>query len=136
MKKVLGLIGFCIVVMVGMNLFAQNRPHDQIMKDVNATFTALKKNIDSNTAAEAQQDALKLSGLFKEVEKFWMPLRSKDALEAAKSVQTVADQIASAATANDLKRAGTLYGEIGKSCKACHDRHRAQMPDKTFKIRP
>jgi cytochrome c556 len=136
MKKVLGLIGFCLVVIVGMNLFAENRPHDQIMKDVNATFAALKKNIDSSMAVEAQQDAMKLSGLFKEVEVFWAPLRSKNALEAARTLQAVADEVASAAQANDLKRAGTLYGGIAKTCKACHDRHRVQMPDKAFKIRP
>jgi cytochrome c556 len=136
MRKERILIGVCLAFMLAMNLVAQSRPHDQIMKDINATFTALKKNIDSSTAAAVQQDALKLSRLFEEVEVFWTPLRSKSALEAAKGVQTLAADVANAARTNDLKRADALYTGIGKSCKGCHDRHRVQMPDKTFKIRP
>ena len=136
MNKVLTTIGLCLIAMLAINLFAENRPHDQIMKDVNAAFAALKKDIDSNMAAQAQQDAMKLSDLFKEVEVFWSPLRSKSAVDAAKKVQAVAEDVANAAKTNDLKRADALYGGIGKTCKACHDRHRVQMPDKTFKIRP
>ena len=63
-------------------------------------------------------------------------LKLKTALEAAKTLGSGASDVARAAAANDLKRADTLYGALGKSCKSCHDRHRVQMPDKSFKIRP
>jgi len=136
MRKALIFISFCFVAMIGMNLFAENRQHDQIMKDVNATFAALKMDIDANMAATVQQDATKLEALFKEVELFWTPLRSKTAVQAAKSLESVSEDIAVAARANDLKRANPLYGGLGKTCKTCHDRHRVHMPDKTLKIRP
>jgi len=135
-KAIISTIGVCLVAAVGINLLAQTRPYDQIMKDVGATFAALKKDIDSKAEQDAQQDATKLSALFKEVETFWMPLRSKEALEHAKNMQGIAQNIVGAAKADDLKRADTLYAGIGKTCKACHDRHRVQMPDKSFKIRP
>ena len=136
MKNALVVIGVCLIAAVALNLLAQSRSHDQIMKDVNVAFAALKKDIDSNSAAAVQEDATKLSELFREVEVFWTPLRSKAAVVAAKSVQAAAQEIAAAAKTNDLKRADTTYGGIGKTCKACHDRHRVQMPDKSFKIRP
>ena len=136
MKNAIVFVAVCLVAAVTLNLLAQSRSHDQIMKDVNVTFAALKKNIDSSSAAAVREDAAKLSGLFKEVEVFWTPLRSKTAVEAAKRVQTAAEEIAAAAKANDLKLADATYGGIGKTCKACHDRHRVQMPDKSFKIRP
>jgi len=65
------------MVLVGRTVLAQSRSHDQIMKDVNATFGALDKDLGSNSATAVQEDAAKLSGLFKEVEVFWSPLRSK-----------------------------------------------------------
>ena len=44
-----------------MTIFAQQkRPYDAIMKDVNATFASLKKNLDSNSLSSAAEDAARL----------------------------------------------------------------------------
>ena len=115
---------------------AQKQPYDQLMKEIGATFNALKKDLDSNAAAAAGQDAAKLEVLFKDVEAFWTPFKTRDALEAAKGAQETAAAIASAAQANDVAKATKAYGGMGKYCAGCHGVHREQMPDKTFKIKP
>jgi cytochrome c556 len=114
----------------------QKRPYDVVMKDVNATFANLKKNLDANSLASAVEDAGKLQSLFKETEVFWSAFKTKDAIEYSKSGQTEALAVANAAQAGNAQKAQGAYGSIGKSCKGCHDSHRELMPDKSFKIKP
>jgi len=120
-----------------MTIFAQQkRPYDAIMKDVNATFASLKKNLDSNSLSSAAEDAARLQGLFHETETFWSAFNTKDAMDFSKNAQSAAQAIAAAAKEGDGKKALATYGSIGKFCKGCHDTHREQMPDKSFKIKP
>src|SRR6266404_9992500 len=75
-------------VALGVTLLAQNRPYDQVMKEVAPTYANLKKNLDSSAFAVAAEDAAKLEGLFKETETFWTPFKTKDALDFARNAQT------------------------------------------------
>src|SRR5215467_7138148 len=117
MRKVFVLIAACGTMGAAIALSAQNRPYDQVMKEVAPAYASLKTHLDSQAFASAAEDAAKLDRLFKETENFWTPFKTKDALDFAKSAQT-----ASAA--------------IRKSCKNCHDSHHESMPDKSFKIKP
>ena len=117
-------------------LAQQKRPYDVVMKDVNAAFADLKKNLDGNSLASAAEDAGKLQSLFKETEVFWSAFKTKDAIEYSKSGQADALAVANAARAGNAPKAQAAYGSIGKSCKGCHDSHRELMPDKSFKIKP
>ncbi len=120
-----------------MTVFAQQkRPFDAVMKDVNATFGGLKKNLDSSAMPAAVTDAEKLQSLFKEAEDFWTPFKTKDAIDFAKGAQSASQAIAAAAREGNGQKAQAAYGSIGKYCKGCHDSHRELMPDKTFKIKP
>ena len=85
--------------------------------------------------AAASPSRKKASSIFKEAEAFWTPLRSTVAISAAKDLQSLADKVAVAA-GSDLAQAGTLYATAGAQCKSCHDRHRTQMPDGTYRILP
>ncbi|MBI4472738.1 MAG: cytochrome c [Acidobacteria bacterium] len=136
MRKYSLLITICVIAAVALNLMAQKRKHDQIMKEVSATFTSLRQRIESKTGSEAAQDAAKLESLFKEVEDFWLPFKTKDALGFARDAQTAAGVIAASAKEGDFEKAQSAYGSIGKNCKGCHDSHRVQMPDKSYRIRP
>jgi cytochrome c556 len=129
------LILTCLILGITLALSAQNRSHDRIMQDIAPVFSSLKKNIDAKQAVEAAQDAAKLASLFKEVESFWTPLKSGIAIKAAKDVQDIGQKIAAAAT-SDFAQANTLYENAGAKCKSCHDRHRTQLPDGSYRILP
>jgi len=134
MKSTVILISLCAFVLTG--LAQQKRPYDVVMKDVNATFASLKKNLDSNTMTSAAEDAAKLQGFFKETEDFWMAFKTKDAIDYSKAGQADAQNIAAAAKAGNGQKAQSGYSSLGKACKGCHDSHRELMPDKSFKIKP
>src|SRR5262245_15466032 len=135
MNHSLWLIAVCMIVGISLSGFSQNRRHDQIMKDVASIFADLKKSLDAKNGADASQNAAKLMALFKEVESFWVPLQSNVAVSAARDLQSVSEKVAAAAT-NDLAQANALYTTAGAKCKSCHDRHRTQMPDGSFRIMP
>jgi cytochrome c556 len=118
------------------NTLAQKRPHDQLMKEVGATFASLRRNLDANAASAAAEDASKLALLFQETESFWTPFKTKDAIEAARGAREAAASVSKSAKAGSIAKAQTAYAEIGKYCTACHNTHREQMPDKTYRIKP
>jgi len=124
------------VLFAGRPSVAQGKPYDQLMKEVGATFASLKKNLDSNAAGAAAEDAAKLESLLRETEAFWTPFRTKDALDAAKGARDATAAVAAAARNNDMTKAQTSYGGIGRYCAGCHNSHREQMPDKSYRIKP
>jgi cytochrome c556 len=118
------------------NGFAQKKPHNELMKEVASTFASLRKNLDASSAATAAADASKLEALFRETEAFWTPFKTKDAIEAAKGAAEAASAVAASAKAGNTQKAQTAYAGIGKYCTACHNAHREQLPDKTYRIKP
>jgi cytochrome c556 len=118
------------------NGFAQKKPYDQLMKEIGSTFASLRKNLDASAAATAVEDATKLEGLFRETEAFWTAFKTKDAIDAAKGAREAASAVAASAKAGSIPKAQTAYAGIGKYCTACHNAHREQMPDKTYRIKP
>jgi cytochrome c556 len=113
----------------------QQRPYNQIMKEVGTTFASLKKNLDSNSVAAAAADAFKLEGLFAETEAFWAPLDTQDAVKFAKGARAGASAFGTAAKSNDMKAALASYSAIQKNCGNCHFAHREDT-GKGFLIRP
>ncbi len=114
---------------------AQKRPYDELMKDIQAAFTSLKKNLDANAGAApesakltanaaAADAATKLETLFKEVEAFWAQFDTQDAMGYAKGAGDAAQAVGKAAKINDIKAAQNSYVELGKQCANCHLAHR------------
>jgi len=136
MRKVFVLIAACGTMAAAIALSAQNRPYDQVMKEVAPAYANLKTHLDSRAFDSAAEDAAKLDRLFKETENFWTPFKTKDALDFAKSAQTASENASAAAKEMNAQKAQAAYAAIGKSCKGCHDSHRESMPDKSFKIKP
>jgi cytochrome c556 len=123
------------ILAVGTAFAQQQRPYNEIMKDVGATFASLKKNLDANSGAAAAADAAKLQGLFTETEAFWAPLNTGDAVGFAKNAREASAATAAAAKGNDIKAAQTSYSAIQKNCGNCHFAHREDT-GKGFLIRP
>jgi cytochrome c556 len=130
------LIGICMLVALALTLVAQG-PTDlsPIMKDVAATSTSLRMNLMNNAAEDVAKDAAKLQQDFTQAQGFFKAMKAQDAVDAAKANVDAAGEVVKAAKANNLEAAKAPAGTIQKSCKACHDVHREQLPDKTYKFK-
>ena len=115
---------------------AQTRPYDVLMKDVASTVEGLRKGLNSGDLTGAAATAGRLERLFVETEAFWAPFRTKDALDAARGARGVAVSIAAAIKGKDAQKAKDAAAGLGRFCTACHNSHREQMPDKSYRIRP
>jgi cytochrome c556 len=135
MRKVSVLIGICMLVALALTLLAQAPDLSPIMKDVAATQNSLRMNLMNNAADEVAKDAAKLQEDFTKAMGFFKAMKAQDAVDAAKGNVEAAGEIVKAAKANNLDAAKASAGTIQKSCKNCHDVHREQLPDKTFKFK-
>src|SRR5262245_45344337 len=135
MRKVSLLIGICMLVALALTLLAQGPDLSPVMKDVAATQNSLRMNLMNNAAEDVAKDAAKLQDDFTKAMGFFKAMKAQDAVDLAKGNVEAAGDIAKAAKANNLDAAKASAGSIQKSCKACHDVHREQLPDKTFKFK-
>jgi hypothetical protein len=136
MKKFVFLSVLWATVVLGANLWSQTRRHDAIMKDVNATYERLKKSLDAQNDKQAFEDASKLQALFKEVEQFWAPFDTKDALDAARGAGNSFAALSRSVQVNNFQQALTTYTSAAQYCRNCHSVHRIQAADKSYRIKP
>ena len=115
---------------------AQTRPYNVIMKDVAVASGTLRKSVEASDFAASAEQAQRLERLFKETEDFWTKFKTKDAIDAAVGAKELSASIATAASAKDAPKMKTAVSGLGRFCTSCHDSHREQMPDKSFRIRP
>lgn len=136
MRKASVLIGICLLAAVAFALAAQ-APTDlsPVMKDVAATQQKLGMDMMAGNAADVAADAQKLQEDFTQAQGFFKVMKAQDAVDAAKGNAEAAGIIMKAAKANNLEDAKAAVKTIKGSCKACHDVHREQLPDKTFKFK-
>jgi hypothetical protein len=135
MRKVTVLIGICMLVALALTLLAQAPDLSPIMKDVAATQNSMRMNLMNNAAEEVAKDAAKLQQDFTQAMGFFKAMKAQDAVDMAKANVETAGEIVKAAKANNLDAAKASAGTLQKSCKNCHDIHREQLPDKTFKFK-
>jgi len=136
MRKASLLIGICMLAAVAIALAAQ-APTDlsPIMKDVAATQNKMRMDMMAGNGADVAADAQKLQQNFTQAMGFFKAKGAQDAVDLAKANVEAAGEIAKAAKANNLDAAKAPANEIQKSCKSCHDVHREQLPDKTYKFK-
>jgi Spy/CpxP family protein refolding chaperone len=136
MRKASLLIGICMLAAVAIALAAQ-APTDlsPIMKDVAATQNKMRMDMMAGNGADVAADAQKLQQDFTQAMGFFKANKAQDAVDLAKANVDAAGEVAKAAKANNLDAAKAPAGTIQKSCKSCHDVHREQLPDKTYKFK-
>ena len=113
-------------VLAGTPASAQQRLHDQIMKEIGPTFGSVRRNLEANNTAQVVEDAAKLEGLFSETEAWWARLNTGDAVRYSRFARDAAAAMGRAASANDIDAARLAVPDIQKTCTACHFTHREQ----------
>ena len=135
-RRFISIMIVTVILVTGAITFAQQqRPFNELMKEVQTTFGSLRKNIEGNNPAAVAQDAAKLETLFTEAEAFWAVFDTQDAMGFAKRGREAAAAVGAAAKANDLKAAQTSVPAIQKTCANCHYSHREET-GKGFFIKP
>ena len=135
MRKVSVLIGFCMLVALGLTLVGQEQGLPPIMMSNRTTLMSLNMNLMSKSA-DAAADAAKLQQNFMQAGEIFKALKSDDAVALAKAQADDAGAVAKAVKANNFDAATGPAGAIQKRCGACHMAHREQLPDKSFKFKP
>lgn len=103
---------------------------EKAMKDVQAGVNAVRGSNGDVAAAAAGAKAIEAA--LASVEGFWKARKDDAAVKMNSDSRAAALAVAKAADAaaqTDATRA--MFG----TCKACHDVHREQLPDKTYKIK-
>jgi hypothetical protein len=130
------LLAIAITAETLVSVSAQSRPYNVIMKDVAAASGALRKSVEGSDFAASAEQARRLEQLFKETEDFWTRFKTKDAIDAAAGARELAASIAASASVKDASKMKTAASGLGRFCTMCHDSHREQMPDKSYRIKP
>ena len=134
MRRTSILIAVCMIAAISLVLYAQ-RDIMPVMKEVGPAFASMGKNIQGSAAGDAQKDAEKLQALFKETGAFMKAQKQDKAVSWATEASDMAGEIAKAAKANDMAAAGATSKSLQNACKTCHDVHREQLPDKSYKYK-
>ena len=134
MRRTSILIAVCMVAAMALTLYAQ-RDINPVMKEMGPAFTSMGKNVQAGSAADVQKDAEKLQTLFKETGDFMKAQKQDKAVGWASDAANLAGEIARAAKSNDMAAAGTVRGNLQKACVTCHNVHREQLPDKSYKYK-
>ncbi len=135
MRKISVLIGFCMLVALGLTLIGQEAGLPPIMQSNRTTMQSLNMNLMSKNAAAAA-DAEKLHQNFTQAGEIFKALKSDNAVAIAKAGADDAAAVAKAVKENNFDAAAGPASALQKRCGACHMAHREQLPDKSFKFKP
>ena len=122
-------------VFAGATSFAQGRPHDEVMRDIQTAYRSLGETLEANEPSAAVNNATQLEGFFREIEAFWTRLETQDAMGFAREAAEAAASVAASTGEEDFDAAKVPYEAIGDSCGSCHSAHREQI-EQGFRIKP
>ena len=106
-----------------------------LMKTTSATMGSLRKNLEAKQGPDAAKDAQKLADVYKQVGAYFAKANADDAVKLAKSGETAATELASAATAGNMDQAAADAKTIGGTCGPCHAAHREKLEGGGYKIK-
>jgi uncharacterized protein YcnI len=105
------------------------------MKEIGPAFSALQRDNAAMNHPDGIKQAQLLSDRFKDVQAYWEAKKVNDAVTAAKNAVAAADATVKASTAMDMTALTSEQQKLQASCQACHQAHREQLPDKSYKIK-
>ena len=107
------------------------------MKDVQAGVGAINKTLRENPTdlSAALAGAKAVDAALASTEAFWAQRKTQDAVEMTGKARAAAQAVAKAAESKDAAATGEAMKGLFPNCKGCHDAHREQLPDKTYKVK-
>lgn len=107
------------------------------MKAAGRTADALTK-AENKTGPQVVRAAERLASVYDEMIGFWRQQDPDDAADAVKwseQGKAAALELANAANAGNAERAAAAWKRLDGTCTACHEAHRVQAPDGTYRFK-
>jgi cytochrome c556 len=139
MRRTFGVPLLTLAVAFGITVLANEKPPAELqetMKSNAATNAALRMHIMAKDYDAVAADATTLKGNFAKIEKFFTEKKWQDAIDIAKAGGKAAGDLVTAAKGKDDAAVAAAQMALAPNCGGCHMKHREQLPDKTFEIKP
>jgi cytochrome c556 len=111
--------------------------YQKAMKDTLAGMQAVGRTL-RETPTEltgAVAGAKAIDAALASIDSFWAARKDTEAVKMNAAARAAAMGVAKAAESKDFAATAESVKALQGSCKACHDVHREQLPDKTYKIK-
>jgi len=135
MKKRTAVTLLCLAIAFATAATADDQEFQGWMKDTQKTVGKLRKEIEAKAFTDVATDAATLQEIFKNVEGYFAKAHTDDAVAMSQAVQTIAKQLADAATSGNAEGAAASLKGVMANCAGCHAAHREKLPDGTSKIK-
>lgn len=111
--------------------------YQKAMKETLAGMQAVGKTMreGGGDLSGAVAGAKAIDAALASIESFWAARKDADAMKMNATARASAMAVAKAAESKDAAATREAIKGLQASCKACHDVHREQLPDKTYKIK-
>lgn len=111
--------------------------YQKAMKDVNAGMQAAGKALAAGGTdlSPAVDGAKAIDTALASIDSFWAARKDTEAVKMNAAARAAAVALGKAAESKDATATDAARKALGATCKACHDVHREQLPDKTYKIK-
>lgn len=110
--------------------------YQKAMKDVLAGMQASGKAIKEATdLSPVVAGAKSIDTALASIDSFWAARKDAEAVKMNAASRAAAAALGKAAASKDVAATGEAMKALQGTCKACHDVHREQLPDKTYKIK-
>ncbi len=110
--------------------------YQKAMKDVLAGMQASGKAIKEATdLSPVVAGAKSIDVALASIDGFWAARKDAEAVKMNAASRAAAAALGKAAESKDVAATTEAMKALQGTCKACHDVHREQLPDKTYKIK-
>ena len=110
--------------------------YQKAMKDVLGGMQASGKAIrEAGDLSAVVAGAKTIDAALASIDSFWSARKDAEAVKMNAAARAAATALGRAAESKDVAATSEAMKSLQGSCKACHDAHREQLPDKTYKIK-
>jgi cytochrome c556 len=111
--------------------------YQKAMKDTLESMQAIGKTMreGSGDLSPVVAAAKAIDAALASIDNFWVARKTQDAVEFNAASRKAAMAVAKAAESKDAAATGEAVKALQGTCRTCHDAHREQLPDKTYRIK-
>jgi cytochrome c556 len=135
MRKRTAAMFICLVAGLATVAMADDQEFVGWMKKTGGTVGKLRKEVEAKAYPDVAKDATALAEVFKNVEGYFAKSHTEDAVSMAQAAQTLAKQLADAASSGNADGVTAGLKGVQGSCAGCHGTHREKLPEGGYKIK-
>lgn len=109
-------------------------PYSEWMKSIGGSMAALRRSVEASRPETVAFEAGKLEAAFAKVREFWQKRDAADAVRFSRQAETASAALSKKASEGKLETAAGDLEALAASCGNCHNVHRYQLPDGTFRV--